>query len=405
MQGYTGRKCERCSAGYYGFPHLPAGKCTPCECNPAGSLNDECDTETGQCRCRAGSTGRDCSECTAYRHVFINNVCTSCNDNCTGILLDNLAALSQELAEGTVHIADGYVPPPWQELSYIDSNTTEYLEEINRRNRLKQRMKNIPWNKYRELLKEVEVLLRAANEQVKRSDNLNSKSNDLKNNIFSAKIEMDNLKKYIEDTILLLNQYSNENKRIELKKALKTAKMILNGMKEANLTRKRMEVESFLGDAQETIGWLNSLYDATEPLAIAQDDAEEYSIKLNDVRSIIEETMETLFTYDGLYNDINETFSKAKNHCDEINGLRNNVNSSIVEGEKLTNETRGFILDFQNNVQDLPELRNKLAYWFDKLGMKEELLYRLNYEYNDTYVIPAIAHVKNLSSYVDQYVR
>lgn len=37
-----------------------------------------------------------------------------------------------------------------------------------------------------------------ANEQVKRSDNLNSKSNDLKNNIFSAKIEMDNLKKYIE---------------------------------------------------------------------------------------------------------------------------------------------------------------------------------------------------------------
>lgn len=76
LQGYTGRKCERCSPGYYGFPHLPAGKCTPCECNPAGSLNDECDTETGQCRCRAGSTGRDCSECTAFRHVFINNVCT-----------------------------------------------------------------------------------------------------------------------------------------------------------------------------------------------------------------------------------------------------------------------------------------------------------------------------------------
>lgn len=76
LQGYTGRKCERCSPGYYGFPHLPAGKCTPCECNPAGSLNDECDTETGQCRCRAGSIGRDCSECTAFRHVFINNVCT-----------------------------------------------------------------------------------------------------------------------------------------------------------------------------------------------------------------------------------------------------------------------------------------------------------------------------------------
>lgn len=61
--------------------------------------------------------------------------------------------------------------------------------------------------------------------------------------------------------------------------------------------------------------------------------------------------METLFTYDGLYNDINQTFSEAKNYCNEINALRNNINSSIIEGEKLTNETRGFILDFQNNVQ------------------------------------------------------
>lgn len=29
---------------------------------------------------------------------------------------------------------------------------------------MKQRMKNIPWNKYRELLKEVEVLLRAVSD-------------------------------------------------------------------------------------------------------------------------------------------------------------------------------------------------------------------------------------------------
>lgn len=61
--------------------------------------------------------------------------------------------------------------------------------------------------------------------------------------------------------------------------------------------------------------------------------------------------METLFTYDGLYNDINQTFSEAKDYCNEINALQNNINSSIIEGEKLTNETRGFILDFQNNVQ------------------------------------------------------
>ncbi|KAF3427281.1 LOW QUALITY PROTEIN: hypothetical protein E2986_11364, partial [Frieseomelitta varia] len=383
--GYTGRKCERCSSGYYGSPHVPGGKCIPCDCNAAGSLNDECDTETGQCRCRAGSTG-------------------PCNDNCTGILLDTVAALSQKLAEGTTHIANGYIPPPWEDLSYISSNVTTFLEEINLQNKLKQEMKNIPWHEYRGLMKHFETLLRTTNEQAKRGDTLKSKTSDLENNIFSARIELDNLRKYIEDTILLLDQYTNDNKRIEIKKALKMAKMILNGLKEVNLTKKTMEIESFLEDVAEYTDWLNSLYDGTEPLTIAQDDAEEYSIKLTDMRNIIENTMETLFTYDGLYSNINQTFLEAKNHCNEINTLWNLINASVTEGEKLTNETHGFIIDFQNNVQDLPELRNKLTYWFDKLSMKEELLYRLNYDYNDTYVIPAITHVKNVSNYVNQYV-
>ncbi|XP_050482872.1 laminin subunit alpha-1 isoform X2 [Bombus huntii] len=402
--GYTGRKCERCSSGYYGFPHLPGGKCIPCNCNPAGSLNDECDTETGQCRCRAGSTGRDCSECTAYRHVYINNVCTSCNDNCTGILLDTVAALSQELAESTTHIANGYIPPPWEDLSYIDSNITTFLDEINLRNRLRQRMRDVPWHEYRNLMKYLEMLLRTANERALRADTVKSKTSDLENNIFSAKIEAENLRKYIEDTITLLNQYTNENKRVEIKKALNTAKMILNGIKELNLAKKTMEIERFLEDVAEYTDWLNSLYDATGPLATAQNNAEEYSIKLTDMRNIIENTMETLFTYDGLYNNINQTYQEAKNYCSEIDMLRSTINASLTEGEKLIDETRSFIVNFQNNVQDLPELRNKLTYWFDKLSMKEELLYRLNYEYNDTYVIPAIAHVKNLSNYVDQYV-
>ncbi|XP_076751939.1 wing blister [Xylocopa sonorina] len=402
--GYTGRKCERCSPGYYGFPHLPDGKCAPCNCNPGGSLSDECNTETGQCRCRAGSTGRDCSQCTAYRHVYINNVCTSCNDNCTGILLDTVVELSRDLAEGTTHIANGYVPPPWEELSYIDTNVTAFLNEIDLQNKLKKRVKSIPWHEYKKLMTHVESLFRTAIEYAKEADTLQSKSNDLKNNIFSANIEMEKLRKDIEDTVTLLNQYSNENKRIEIKKALKIATMILNNMKAANLPAKRMEIESFLETVAEYTDLLNSLNDPTEALAIAQDEAEDYSVKLNDMRNIIEDTMETLFTYDGLYNDINQTYWEGKDYCNEINMLRGAVDAPISEAVKLTNKTRGYIDDYQSNMQDILDLRDKLMHLYDKLSMKEELLERLNYEYNDTYVIPAVAHVKNLSNYVDQYV-
>lgn len=97
--------------------------------------------------------------------------------------------------------------------------------------------------------------------------------------------------------------------------------------------------------------WLNSLYDATEPLAIAQDDAEEYAVKLNDMRNIIEDTMETLYSYDTLYNNINQTTLEARSSCSEIDMLRGEVNESINEGEKLIDETRGFIIDLQINIQ------------------------------------------------------
>ncbi|XP_078049383.1 wing blister isoform X2 [Augochlora pura] len=402
--GYTGRRCERCSYGYYGLPDLPGGKCTPCNCNPAGSYSDECDAETGQCRCRSGSTGRDCSECTSYRHVFINNVCTSCNDNCTGVLLDTVEELSQELANRTSHVANGYIPPPWEDLSYIESNATWFLDEINLQNHLKQRMKNIPRQEYKQLMRKFEMLFRRVNEQAKQADTLKLKSDDLQNNIFSAKIDLENLRNYIRDTVLQLRQYSNDNKRIEIKKALKMAKVILNGLKAVNLKKKTMEIENFLDEVAEYTDRLNSLYDATVPLAIAQAGAEEYSLKVDDMRNVTEYTMETLFTYDGLYNNINDTFGKAKAVCIGINDMRNEINESISDGENLIDETRGLIIDIKNNLMDLPDLQNKLASWYEKLRMKEELLYSLNYEYNGTYVMPAIVHARNISNYVDDYV-
>lgn len=96
---------------------------------------------------------------------------------------------------------------------------------------------------------------------------------------------------------------------------------------------------------------MNSLHDVTEPLATAQDDAEEYAVKLNDMRTVIEDTMETLFSYDGLYNSINRTFIETKDQCARIGMLRDETNESIAEGEKLVDEARGLLVDAENNVQ------------------------------------------------------
>lgn len=99
------------------------------------------------------------------------------------------------------------------------------------------------------------------------------------------------------------------------------------------------------------MAWLNSLYDATEPLADAQDDAKDYEIKLDDMRTVLENTMETLFSYDGLYNHINGTFTETKNQCARIKMLHDETNETITEGKKLIDEAHGLFVFMENDIQ------------------------------------------------------
>ncbi|XP_038249040.1 laminin subunit alpha-1 [Dermochelys coriacea] len=87
--GYEGQYCERCSLGYYGNPEMPGGSCQQCQCNPSGSIHNNCNPISGQCLCKQGVTGQLCDACEP-RHILVENECVSCNDDCTGVLLNDL---------------------------------------------------------------------------------------------------------------------------------------------------------------------------------------------------------------------------------------------------------------------------------------------------------------------------
>ncbi|XGW07796.1 hypothetical protein V3C99_010722 [Haemonchus contortus] len=53
-----GRQCDRCLAGFYGFPH-----CYSCRCNSAGTTEEICDPSTAQCTCKENVGGAGCDTC------------------------------------------------------------------------------------------------------------------------------------------------------------------------------------------------------------------------------------------------------------------------------------------------------------------------------------------------------
>ncbi|NWU95491.1 LAMA1 protein, partial [Upupa epops] len=71
----VGERCDKCLDGYYGL--LTGLGCTPCKCNPLGSLSQDCDPQ-GRCHCVPGVAGDKCDRCARGFHAFQAGGCTPC---------------------------------------------------------------------------------------------------------------------------------------------------------------------------------------------------------------------------------------------------------------------------------------------------------------------------------------
>ncbi|KAM7423873.1 hypothetical protein PAMA_000303 [Pampus argenteus] len=66
----TGLSCDRCEFGYWNLSHTDG--CIPCDCDPLGSLSSFCEPEGGQCECKPGEhvEGQHCDSCRHGYHTL-----------------------------------------------------------------------------------------------------------------------------------------------------------------------------------------------------------------------------------------------------------------------------------------------------------------------------------------------
>ncbi|XP_030253759.1 laminin subunit alpha-1 isoform X2 [Sparus aurata] len=143
-----GDTCDRCETGYWG--HDPTTGCKPCSCSTEGSSAPQCNLTNGQCLCREGFSGKSCDLCAPGYHgypaclacgcdqagtdeKFCNTTlrvcdcrhtgeCVSCDDECTGVLLDDLEKIHNHFL--SVNLSS-VAMAPYRQLVLLENRTKD----------------------------------------------------------------------------------------------------------------------------------------------------------------------------------------------------------------------------------------------------------------------------------------
>ncbi|XP_055635054.1 laminin subunit alpha-1 isoform X2 [Toxorhynchites rutilus septentrionalis] len=229
--GYTGRLCESCVKGYYGFPHIEHGRCDFCDCNREGSLSDECDLQTGQCFCKPGITGRRCDRCELPKHIVQGYKCKPC-DNCTVILIDDLTELSSLLVRETSHIDQNGIPAPWVDLQRYETECSDLGSAVGELLDVKDRLVNFDNSLLDNMKRNATRLNKRLGKLANRADEFRDIT-VIKTLERSAAIASDisDTKQDIEQTIETLHKYGKGDDHIKLPIALQEANELLVDIK------------------------------------------------------------------------------------------------------------------------------------------------------------------------------
>nr|CAD7455143.1 unnamed protein product [Timema tahoe] len=402
-EGYTGQFCDSCSYGWFGYPKRPGGFCRPCECNRHGSVSDECDEETGQCNCKPGIASRDCSECTG-RTVLTDRGCSSCDDECTGVLLNDLDNLAALLKKKGGHLSGGITPPPWGLLRSVEGNTSQLAMRLDQLHQLNNRVAALPTNLGEDIRRDTKQLLRRSEGLERRSDNIAQDGAFLKEETSKILAGMEKLEKEIKDTTRSLDDYGQGDRgMVSISAALKEAQRLLASIKSHNLEPRRSAANKTLRKVEHQLKHLQSLVDNLSMVGPDKQRLADLINRINDLNNILRNVTTNINKAKNITEDNRGRMGQVKAYIDQSKRLQGEIATLSEEGvnlndkaHQLLEETELYINDSRNSLIEL----HNLTWSVEKL---EGILYRLNPLYLDKYVIPAQKHVDILLRRVLNY--
>ncbi|KAJ7414023.1 laminin subunit alpha 1 [Willisornis vidua] len=373
VPGYEGQYCERCSLGYYGDPQLPGGSCHPCQCNPGGSVHDNCDRATGQCLCKAGVTGQLCEECEP-RHILVEDECVSCDDNCTGVLLNSLDNLNKAIL--SVNLT-GIARVPYGILSELE-NATKYLKRSVVPREDPTHSLAIAKESVLSLSRGIDQVHEETTRFLKKAWQLNTMTQKTRNKSQELTAFIDT----VHTTIKVLAEVAmslNETLGLDLPLSNATSQRLqddisalLDTLRKKDFVQQHLNATRVLKAAENLLIQVQKEYlkpqqelaelkvDATQLLA-------KHNSRLHDAQDLVNEALTNI-------NETNRLLPLISSNLAELNDKKLNIKEGeevltvlIKEGKDLVNAAAALAQDIKNSTSNLEVHQEGLVLWSSKL--------------------------------------
>uniref|UniRef100_A0A8D0L6L7 Laminin subunit alpha-2 n=1 Tax=Sphenodon punctatus TaxID=8508 RepID=A0A8D0L6L7_SPHPU len=427
--GYEGQYCERCSSGYTGNPRIPGGSCQECECDPYGSLPSPCDPVTGQCTCKPGSTGWKCAGCEP-----LHLVCTPeelvkkfCDDECTGLLLNDLDRLNQMVM--SVNLS-GPLPLPYRML-YGFENTTQELKHLLSPQRAPERLLQLAQKNLDTLVTEMDELLTRATKVTADGDQTGQdaeKTNERAKSLGQfIKGILQAAEAVSENAVKLNETLGTPDKTLEksLQELQSDVDRMMAELRRRNLDAQEEVARDELAAAEALLNRVKKLFgepkEKTEELKNeVKDKLADYQHKVDDAWHLLREATSKIREADRLsaINQHNMTKQavdsgrqQAENTLKDGNEILNEANQLYVDGIRdkigpMSDQLKDKIDDLSQDIQDkmLPEkvfqAENHAAQLNESSAILDGILAEAkNLSFNATVAFKAYSNIKD---YIDE---
>ncbi|XP_012516246.1 PREDICTED: laminin subunit alpha-2 [Propithecus coquereli] len=389
-RGYEGQYCERCAPGYTGSPSSRGGSCQECECDPYGSLPVPCDPVTGLCTCRPGATGRKCDGC-ERGHAREGRECVFCGDECTGLLLGDLARLEQTAM--SINLT-GPLPAPYRMLHGLE-NMTQELKHLLSPQRAPERLIQLAEGNLNTLVMEMNELLTrkhhalitvppkkkyniekyvtfpSVNEKaVKLNETLGTQDKAFERNLQRLQKEIDQMMKELRKKNLDTQKEVAEDELVAAESLLKKVKTLFG--------ESRGKSEEMENDLREKLAdYKNKVHDAWDLLREATDkirEANRLSTANQKNMTALEKKKEAV---ESGKRQIENTLKEGNDILDEANRLVDEINSVIDYVEDIQTKLPPMSEELKDKIDDLSqEIKDrKLA---EKVSQAESHAAQLN---------------------------